>query len=400
MALLLLGALVSLAGAQSSDTLTLEQARARARAARPRVAVANGVMERARGAARLGSMIPNPTSQLESDRLAPTYKLVVTQPLAWLPRRGADLAAGRADMDRARADSTQTIADVGRDVHRSFFGALAAERQLALAAEQSALADSLARLAARRAAAGDISDLERDQVALEASRARLAAAQAREASQIARTELARAVAWDAASPPVPVGALDDALGASESIASESIASDVGALPLVRGAVADSTAAAERLRAARLARIPMPGLVAGREWGGRADPSRNLILGLALPIPLWSQGGESVEQARGAAAVQAALAAEMRLTARAQLETALTRVEESTRRARFARDSLLPEARRVRSGAVRLYEAGRTSVVPVLDALRAERDVARATVAELLAFQDARADLRAVLGRSP
>jgi outer membrane protein TolC len=108
----------------------------------------------------------------------------------------------------------------------------------------------------------------------------------------------------------------------------------------------------------------------------------------------------VEQARGAAVEQAALAAEVRLTARAQLEMARARVEESTRRARFARDSLLPEARRVRSGTVRLYEAGRTSVVPVLDALRAERDVARATVAELLAFQDARADLRAVLGRWP
>ena len=76
------------------------------------------------------------------------------------------------------------------------------------------------------------------------------------------------------------------------------------------------------------------------------------------------------------------------------------MESSDRRARFARDSLLPEARRVRAGAVRLYEEGRTSVLPVLDALRAEREVARATVAELLAFQEARADLDAVLGRWP
>jgi hypothetical protein len=40
------------------------------------------------------------------------------------------------------------------------------------------------------------------------------------------------------------------------------------------------------------------------------------------------------------------------------------------------------------------------VLPVLDALRAERDVARTTIAELLAFQEARADLNAVLGRWP
>jgi hypothetical protein len=58
---------------------------------------------------------------------------------------------------------------------------------------------------------------------------------------------------------------------------------------------------------------------------------------------------------------------------------------------------MTEARRVRAGAVRLYEAGRTGVLPVFEALRAERDVARAMVRELLAFQEARADLAALRG---
>jgi outer membrane protein TolC len=166
-------------------------------------------------------------------------------------------------------------------------------------------------------------------------------------------------------------------------------------------VADSAAAAARLRAARIARIPIPGLVIGREWGGHATASdHNLVLGVALPIPMFSQGGEAVQQARGAAAELAAFAGEARLAARSLLDAAQARADESRRRAQFARDSLLPEARRVRAGAVRLYEEGRTSVLPVLDALRAEREVSRATVAELLAFQEARADLAAVLGRWP
>jgi outer membrane protein TolC len=140
-------------------------------------------------------------------------------------------------------------------------------------------------------------------------------------------------------------------------------------------------------------------VAGREWGG-TDGGGNLILGLALPLPFWSRGEEAVQQARGAAAEQAALAGEARLTARAQRGATLARLQESRARARFARDTLLPEARRVRTGAVRLYEEGQTSVVPMLDALRSERDVTRAAVVELLAFQEARADLDAVLGRRP
>ncbi len=383
---------------QRPDTLTIDDALARARAARPRVAAASAIIERAIGAARVGAIIPNPTAQFERDDLAPTYKLTATQPLAWLPRRGADLAAGRAGVDRARADSAQTLADVGRDVRRAFFGALAADRQLALATEQGVLADSLARLASRRAAAGDISDLERDQISLEASRARLATEQARQAAYVVRAELARAVAWESAVPPRAAGALDAGLEESRPLATLG-ATTVDALPFVRGAVADSAAAAARLTSARIARIPIPGLVAGREWGSGSG-NNNVILGVAIPIPIFSQGGEAVHQARGAAAETSALAAESRLTARSQLDAARARTESSDRRARFARDTLLPEAIRVRAGAVRLYEEGRTSVLPVLDALRAERDVSRATVAELLAFQEARADLYAVLGRWP
>ena len=398
MQLLLARGFLALAVAQVPDSLTLDQALARARLARPRVVAAAAVVERATGAARLGALIPNPSAQFEIDDLAPTYKLTATQPLAWLPRRGADLAAGRATIARARADSAQTLADVGRDVRRSFFAALAAERQLVLASEQRTLADSLARLAARRAAGGDISDLERDQIGLEASRTRLAAEQARQAADVARAELARAVAWESASPPTAAGALDEGLtGRTTLLAGEEVPA-LDALPFVRGAVADSTAAAERLRAARIAQIPIPGIVVGREWG--SGSSQNLILGLAMPIPIFTRGGEAVQQARGAATELSALAAESRLSARAQLAVSRARTENSARRAIFARDSLLPDARRVRAGAVRLYEEGRTSVLPVLDALRAERDVTRVTIAELLAFQEARADLDAALGRWP
>jgi cobalt-zinc-cadmium efflux system outer membrane protein len=362
---------------------------------------ASGVVERARGTARVGAAISNPTAQLETDRLAPTSKLMVVQPLGWLPRRGAELAAGRAMVERARADSAQTLADVARDVRRSFFGALAARRQWVLAAEQSTLADSLAGLATRRAAAGDISDLERAQIALEAARARLGTAQAREAERVAREELARAVAWSGPTAPIATGPLDAGLDAGlDAVAGDPTGDDrvVGSLPMVRGPVADSRAAAARLRSARIARIPIPGLVVGREIGG--DSRRNVILGVALPVPLWSQGGEAVEQARGAAAEQAALAAEARLTAGSLLRSTRARADESRLRARVARDSLLPEAQRIRGGAVQLYEAGRTSLLAVLEALRSERDVARATFAELLAFQEARADLGAVLGEAP
>lgn len=380
---------------QATDSLTLSEALARARTARPRIAAAAALVERARGTARLGALVSNPTVQYEVDDNAPTQKLTATQPLAWLPRRAADLAAGRAGVARALADSVQLVADVARDVRRSFYGALAADQQLALAVDQATFADSLARLAARRAAAGDISDLERDQIALEASRARLVAQQAREEAEVAREDFARAIAWDGP-PPRPRGRLDEGI-ADSSRSPARIPLD--SLSLVRGAVADSLAAAYRLRSARIARIPIPGLVVGREWGGSSAGS-NMILGLAVPLPVFSRGGESMQQAQGAADEFSALASEARRDGRARLASALARVEHSAGRARFARDALLPEARRVRAGAVRLYEEGATSVLPVLDALRAEREVTRAAVTEALTYQHALADLDALLGRGP
>jgi cobalt-zinc-cadmium efflux system outer membrane protein len=399
MNLLLAHGLAALTIAQGADSLTLDQALARARAARPRLAAAAAAVVRARGTSSLGALVPNPVAQVELDRTTPTTKATITQSLAWLPRRAADLAAGRAGVERARWDSVQATADIGRDVRRAFFGALAADRQLVLAVEQRTFADSLAGVALRRATAGDISDLERDQVRLEAARARLASAQADESAQIARAELARAVAWDGAQLPRASGALDEGLGTDGSEPPDT-APGVGELPSVRAAVADSTAAAARLRAARIARVPIPGLMVGRETTGGSDDDPHLILGFAIPVPLWSWGGEAVTQARGAAAEQAALAAESRLAARALLQQMDARVAESTRRARFARDTLLPESQRIRAGAVRLYDAGQTSVLPVLDALRAERAVAREAVGELLTFQQARADRAAALGRWP
>ena len=385
-------------GTPARDSVTLDQALERARSARPRTASAAAAASRARGQGRVATNIPNPSAQFETDELAPTRKLTIVQPLAWLVRRPADADVGRALRARGVTDSVLIVADLARDVRRSFFGSLAADEQMRLLGEQASLADSLVMVAERRVSAGDISQLERDQFAQEASRARLAWWEAREEATIGRLDLARATASSVESPPRPVGALDDGLNVAAPVAGNALAQgDVARLPALQLAITDSVAAAARLRSAQWAQLPVPSLIAGSEWGGDVNLPRSTVLGLSVPIPLWGQERAAVAEARGAAAEEAARAAEARLTLTSQLLAAETRVRESANRARFARDSLMTEARRVRAGAVRLYEEGRTGVLPVFEALRAERDVARAMVRELLAFQQARADLSALRG---
>ncbi len=384
--------------------MTLDQALVRASATRPQVMAAAAVVGRARGTSRTGTTIPNPTMQFEHHELAPSYRVSVTQSLAWLPRHRADRAAGRATVERATADSTQMLADLAWDVRGAFFKALAARELAQLLGEEAMLADSLLVLAERRVAAGDISALERDQIAQEASRARLALARAREASEVTQVGFARAVAWQQEDTALrPAGRLDDGLAdaratAREGLSSNLVRDDGAEVPVLRAAVADSSAAAARLRAAKLAQVPVPSVLAGLQWSDHASARNNTVIGFAIALPLWQHGGGNVAEARGAAAETAARIGEARLALAAQLEDIRIRVTEAAARAAYAADSLLPEARRIRAGAIRLYEAGRTSVLPVFDALRVERDVAQTVVQELLTFQQARADLLVRLGR--
>ena len=392
----------------ASEPLTLQQALARAKQRRPQAELAAAGVARAKGTAGLVSLIPNPVAFVQRDERTPTHQSSFTQPLAWLIRRSADVGAGHAIVDRATADSMQLMADVGRDVQRAFFGALAADERLRLGTEQAHLADSLVLFADRRVSAGDISALERDQIAQEAARARLSAAQAREAARVARVVFARAVAWNTGdNSPQATGSLTDALDAlgADSVSVES--TPLPSLPAMNAILADSAGAAARLRGARLAQIPVPAVVIGLEWGAVGVPTTSArdsrstsIVGLSMPLPFWNQGREAVAEAGGISREASARVGEARLTLTAQLTIARIRVAETASRATFTRDSLFTEATRIRIGAIRLYESGRTGLLPVIDALRVERDAAQTVVQELLAFQDARADLTALLGRWP
>jgi cobalt-zinc-cadmium efflux system outer membrane protein len=271
-----------------------------------------------------------------------------------------------------------------------------------LTGEQAAQADSLLGLAERRLAVGDISVLDRDQLAHEAAVAHLVALQAREAASAARVELGRATGSSLEEPPYPAGSLSDGLGwdgeERESVAIDSVGPlNVDQMPALRGALADSAAASARLRSARWAMLPVPALIAEREWDYEGAPRGPTRLGFSIPIPLWSQGRERVAEARGDAIAKAANAAEARLSAAATLQTARVRLEETTERARLAQQALQPAAIRVRENTIRLYAANEIGVLQVLEALRRERDSAQIVVQELLAFQQARADLIALLG---
>ena len=381
---------VALALQSPGDSVTLTEALQAARVG-PRARTIAATVAAAVADQRVAGIIPNPTAALSRVDQIDSRRLTVSQPLSWLPRRGSDLSAASSMVAGSRFDSMQVAADLVRDVRIAFFDALASTQGARLAQEQALIADSLAVLAAKRAAAGDISDFERDQIGQEAAKARILASEARATARTGRARLGELMAWTGDDLPRPAGALDEGL----SDAQPGLPVAVNDLPSVRAANAIALAAHASVRSAEWGRIPVPGLFLEQDWNSLATNTTRL--GVSLPVPLFNQGNEQVAVARARAARLDAAAEAARINARERVTVARANLDDARERARVARDTLTANARRLREGTVRLYEAGRASVLDVLEALRAERDANALLVRAMRDFQQTRAELDAAMG---
>jgi cobalt-zinc-cadmium efflux system outer membrane protein len=390
--MLLVTALLLLQQPQTA-TLTLEQALTRSRAARGTVAAAAARVAAARAALRVAGAVPNPTVSYSHSESTPRYHFLVDQSLEWLLRRSRDREAARFGIGSAEADSSLTVAAQDREVRVVYFTARAALVAESLSIAQTALADSVARISAARLRGGDISLLEAEQARAEAARARQNLSSVREGAQVAASDLGRAVGLDPAAPPLPVDRLDSGLDSSAvvPVALEHV-------PAVRAAVADSSSAAALARSASVSQIPLPTLQGGAEWEDPTEPNAGAlaVFGLSMPLPLWHHGAGSSAEARARANEAAARVREARLTAAQQIEAIRIHLVESRFRARFALDTLVPAAQSLREMAVRAYQAGETDILPVLAALRNERDATLSGLQDLLAFQTALADWKTII----
>jgi cobalt-zinc-cadmium efflux system outer membrane protein len=392
-----IAALLLLTFQQPADSVSLDDALARARIASPRAEIAAAMVAQAKGSFSLSGSLSNPALSFEHDNLAPTQKLVVSQDFDWLLRRGSDRAQGNAALLGARADSTQMMAELARDVRLAFFFALAAQEEHKLSLQQMSAMDTLAMFAERRLAAGDISALERDQVLLEVLRWRQTVSRSREVARAAQVQLGNLVN-NAAPVETPArGTLDAGLAAA-SVLDAQTAADIDNLPLVRSASAAAAAASANHTAVSKSRVPIPGLRVGREWGELDPDQTSTILGFSLSLPLWSQGAPGVAISRANLSRSNSLAEAARRDAASNLAVARTRLDESAARARIARDSIVPMATRLRQSAVRLFEAGQTGALPVFEAFRQEREAIHDALQDVRQFQEARANALALLGR--
>lgn len=374
--------------------LTLDQALTEAEERSPAIAAARATVEAARGRLRQAGVRPNPELSVEVENFAGSgpysgtngteTTVAINQRLDLGGRRSARVAQGQAEFAAAELRLVIARADLARQVRDQFATAVAARDRLRLATENRLRADELARVA------GALVDSGREPP-LRGLRARAAAAQAEAALTAAQAEddtsrrtLASLFGVD--TPPPSVG--------GTAIFTPDQTSDPTQTLDVRLAEADRDIAEAALRNQLAARRLDPAVGLGVR---RIEETRDqaLVAGLSLPLPFFDRNQGNIAAARAEVTAAEARRTGALATATAGVRNAAAGFRAAQARVEALERAAIPQASEAMRLARLSYQAGRLSLVELLDA----QDAFAAAQTELIEARLARAQAAAALDRA-
>ncbi len=381
--------------------LTLHDCRARVLANSPVLAAAVADSAAAAGAARQAGAVPNPELSFEVENfggdLAQWGEAEVTwslaQNLGFLARRGAAAEAGRRGREAAAAGLAAARRDLLGEVERRFVAQLVAQRRMELLNGEVAVADSLTAAVGALVRAGEVSPVELSRARGE----RALAAIDRDAAVAGtrRAGTAMAELWGGAEGDSTRAAGELVTGIAAPTRAE-VAAWTAANPELARQEAVVARQAALARLARAGRWPDP-TAAGGVRRFAASGERAFVASVALPLPLFDRGGGAVAEA---AAREAQARHELRALGdrlRAARLAAWDDLDAAIAAERVLRETVVPEAARVRAALDEGYRRGKFGL---LDALDARRTLAAARLRQLealAALHAARLELESLLG---
>jgi cobalt-zinc-cadmium efflux system outer membrane protein len=398
-AALLLGAAV----ARAEPTLGVAEALRRAADVGPDQAVARANIPIAAADVRTARMFPNPTLGANAGRAEPIVAGVLTLRLPILGQLGARVRAAERALEQTRLETTLALWRLRRDTRVAYYTAARAEEELGIARQVQTLTRRVAQIAAERFDAGAGSMLEKLQAQLVDDRAEQDLIDREAAVRVARLELARIVGLD----PAALPGLADALatvGATPPLEALLAAAE-RAHPELRALDAERFAAEARMHAARADRRPTLAVDLGVELldpltCGNAENGPRCVGprgGVSFDLPLFNWNGGPIARAEAearAAAIKRDAAAQ-RIAA--FVRSAYEAFTAATVRARFFDARYVPAATQVEAMAREGFAAGRTGLLPLIEAQRALLDSRLGQAEARFAVQQARADLEEASG---
>jgi cobalt-zinc-cadmium efflux system outer membrane protein len=345
-------------------------------------------------------MWPNPTLSLAGARAEPVFSAGLALRLPIFGQRGAHIAAAKLGVDHARLEVATDLLHLRHEARIAYYAALRAEEELRIAIDVENLTAKVAAMAKERFDVGSGTRLDSEQATLLHVRSQQDVSDRKAIAFATRVELERTLG----SPDARTAPLIDAL---ETVGETPLfdellhAADTNH-PALRALGLEHDAATQRGRAARADRRPVPSAEIGLDvlepstcGGTQRCVGPRGALSLDLPLFNWNGGPVALADAEAHTADARRVAAHQRIEA--GLRSAYTALEAARARTRFYDVDYLPAATRVEAMAREAFAAGRTGILPLIEAERSMLDARMGRVGALFAVQSARADLEEASG---
>ncbi len=377
--------------------LTLDRALELAISRSPGISAARHELEATSGAIQQAGALRNPelNASVEDTRGATrTTTATIGFPLESGGKRAARLAVANRSRDIAQAELSNAQAQVRASVIAAFFGTLVAQERFKVAADSAELAGRNADAVTRRVAAGKVSPVDETRARVDQANAQLEAAEAQAELQGARRSLS--ALWGEYEP-----AFSEVLGDTADVPTFAPGSE-----LARRLEASPVLLASRLEAdRRRALIEVERSKAAPDvtlsLGARRDNElgrTQAIVGISIPLPFFDRNQGAIYEA----AKRAQRADDDYQIARAR---ALTELQQAASQLSVARTSLqvlqmtvLPAAQRAHDAARQGFDAGKFSLLDVLDAQRSLLQARTRYLNTLSSAYQAAAAIDRLLGR--
>jgi cobalt-zinc-cadmium efflux system outer membrane protein len=382
--------------------LRLAEALAQVAERGPEQAAAAGQLDVSRAEVRSARMWPNPGFTFGAGKSEPIFSGAVQLHLPIFGQYGAHVRAAERLVQQTQAEVALARWHLRHDARLAYYAAARADDEVDIAVEAETLSRRIADMAHEKFDVGTGTRLDDRQSALVHVRAEQDVSDRRAAAKVARYELARLLGVSAET----VGALVDglsAVGATPPL--DVLMSEARARhPELRALEAERVAALERARAARADRRPVPTVeigfelldpsTCGNDMGPRCIGPRGA---LSFDLPMLNLNGGPIARAEAEArlAELKARAAEARIDG--AVRTAYENFVAATARARFFDSEYVPGARDVEAMAREGFAAGKTGLLPLIEAQRAVLEAHLGRAEALFALQSARADLEEASG---
>jgi len=384
----------------SAPSLSLAEALLRATDTSPTAELIRAQVRVAKGRVIADGALPNPQLVLGGAPTSPHFSAGLQAKLPIFGQRGAQIAAAEAAAIQSEAEVRAQLAGLRRDARIAYYAAARLDEERRIAAELERLTGIVENVAKERYETGAGNGLDAAQASLAHLASQREVADRASTSRIAKLELARLL-----------GALDTA----ERTLADPLAR-VGSTPsdaVLLGAALDRhpqvlagrrarEAALARVRSARAARRPTLtaelglSMVEADSCGGDSRCVRPYGV-LAIPLPTLDLNRGPIEIANAEAQMAAASITVTRQRIEVEARVALDRLRAAGERARFFDDEYLPAAQRVESMAEEGFRAGRTGLLPLVEAQRALQQAKLGRTGAWGAVQEARALLEEATG---